>query len=281
MPRQVVPLLLGWEVVPRSVSVRGAPGDELLIEPVPGVLVEADTGWVLLDTGFDPALVRDADLRQRFYRANIRPVLPNGVDDPLVEACNAAGVALNDITLVALSHLHYDHAGGLGHFATRNVRVAVQRAELDFALNAQQHWLETNGILLGSFDPATIDWWLLDGDAELADGLQAISTPGHTPGHQSFLIEAPGSLRDATASQVAAPLGLALAFDAADLAENLEHELPPGVLVGGSAATAVQSIQKLKSLAKSRGLRLVPGHDPKAWPVLVSALGASLPPLPL
>lgn len=65
--RRIVPLLLGWEELPKSVSVHGAPYEERLREPVPAVLLECDGGWLLLDTGFNTALIRDPALRRRFY----------------------------------------------------------------------------------------------------------------------------------------------------------------------------------------------------------------------
>jgi len=62
-PRRVMLLTLGWEDLPRSVE--GAPGHERLREPVPGVLLECDGGWLLLDTGFSTAQITDPALRRR------------------------------------------------------------------------------------------------------------------------------------------------------------------------------------------------------------------------
>ena len=127
--RRVVPLTLGWVDVPKSVSVDGASG-EVLREPVPAVLLDCDGGWLLLDTGFNTALIRDPALRARFHPGPVeQPVLP-GPGEPLLTALGAAGLDLADIRAVAISHLHYDHAGGLKHFAGR-VPVHIQRAELD------------------------------------------------------------------------------------------------------------------------------------------------------
>jgi glyoxylase-like metal-dependent hydrolase (beta-lactamase superfamily II) len=262
MPRRTIPLVLGWEVLPRSISVRGAPEDDILVEPVPAVLVESDHGWVLIDTGFNPALVRDDALRRRFHGGAVTPVLPQGAGDPLQEACRGAGVELGDIVLVALSHLHNDHAGGLRHFARSGPRVAVQRAELDYGLQTPHPEPERNGIFRVDFDDPGIDWWLLDGDTELLPGICAVSTPGHTPGHQSFLVP------DA---------GLAFAFDAADLRANIDQEIAPGALVGSTEEVALASLRRLKQLARDAGLELVPGHDPDAWAALALTLGFSGP----
>ena len=63
--RRIILLTLGWEELPKSVSVYGAPPEERMREPVPGVLLQTDGGWVLLDTGFNTALVRDPALYRR------------------------------------------------------------------------------------------------------------------------------------------------------------------------------------------------------------------------
>jgi glyoxylase-like metal-dependent hydrolase (beta-lactamase superfamily II) len=127
--RRVVLLTLGWEELPKTVSVFGDTSGQRLTEPVPGVLLEVDGGWLLLDTGFNPALLRDEELHRRFHgrHPQVRPVLP-GAGEPLMEALEKAGLAVPSITAVALSHLHNDHAGGLRHFAGR-APVHLQKAE--------------------------------------------------------------------------------------------------------------------------------------------------------
>ncbi|MGO4757912.1 N-acyl homoserine lactonase family protein, partial [Streptomyces sp. 2MCAF27] len=183
--RRIVPLLLGWEELPKSVSVHGAPYEERLREPVPAVLLECDGGWLLLDTGFNTALIRDPALRRRFYGSPAyQPILP-GPGEPLEEALDAAGVAMDSIYAVAVSHLHADHAGGLKHFAGR-VPVHVQRAELAYGLSGQPE-VERNSIFRVDFDDPRIDWRQADGEVEIAPGVTAVLTAGHTPGHQSFV----------------------------------------------------------------------------------------------
>jgi glyoxylase-like metal-dependent hydrolase (beta-lactamase superfamily II) len=263
--RRVVPLTLGWEDLPKSVSVHGAPASERLREPVPGVLVELDGGWLLLDTGFNPALIRDPPLYARFHGRNhdIRAELPPDDGDPLESALAAVGLELDDVVAVAVSHLHNDHAGGLRHFAGR-VPVHAQRREVEYGL-AHHPEPEANGIFRVDFDDPLIDWRLADGDAELAPGVTALATYGHTPGHQSFAV------------QLAGGGGYVFAFDAADLQENIDEELAVGGFIGVDPAETVEQIRRLKAIAAERGLRLVPGHDPVVWPALADELrGAGL-----
>jgi N-acyl homoserine lactone hydrolase len=261
--KRVVLLTLGWEELPKSWSVFGAPPDERLREPVPGVLVEVDGGWVLLDTGFNPALVRDPQLHRRFHGRfhGITPVLPPG-DDPLLDSLDAVGVQVDEIGAVAVSHLHNDHAGGLRIFAGRKP-VHLQRDELSFGLTPEA---EDHGIFRVDFDDRAIDWRLADGDTEVAPGITAVKTAGHTPGHQSFVVRYDQSLGGG---------GFVFAFDAADLSENIHEELAIGGVVGCDPAETVAHIRRLKAIAASEKLYLVPGHDPEVWPRLTRDLNAA------
>ncbi len=261
--RRVVPLTLGWEDLPKSVSVEGAEPGERLVEPVPGVLLLCDGGWLLLDTGFNSALIRDPALRRRFHGDPLfRPILP-GPGEPLHEALDAAGVALDDIAAVALSHLHHDHAGGVRHFAGR-VPVHAQRAELEYGLSRHPE-PERHAMFRVDFDDPNIDWRLADGDCTIASGVTAILTAGHTPGHQSFVIDLDDSVGGG---------GLVLAFDAADLTENIDYELSVGGRVEAGPEESIEAIRRLKSIAAARGYQLVPGHDPVAWPALTEQMAA-------
>src|SRR5215472_15981410 len=261
--RRIVPLTMGWEDLPRSISVHGAPPEERLREPVPALLLLCDGGWLLLDTGFNVALINDPALRRRFHgRPDIQPVLP-GPGQPLEEALAAAGIDVADIHAVAVSHLHNDHAGGLKHFAGR-VPVHVQRAELTYGLSGSAE-PEANDIFRIDFDDPRIDWRVADGDGEIAPGVTAVVTAGHTPGHQSFVV---------SLDSRAGGGGFVFAFDAADLSENIEREVSVGSRIGASAEHCAEQIRKLKRIAAVRGYRLVPGHDPVVWPALTAELAA-------
>lgn len=258
--RRIVLLTLGWEELPKSVSVHGASASERLREPVPGVLLECDGGWLLLDTGFNTALIRDPYLRRRYYPDPVyAPVLP-GPGEPLEEGLAAAGIDLADVHAVAVSHLHSDHAGGLKLFAGR-VPVHVQGTELAYGLSGGPE-PESHSIYRVDFDDPRIDWRTAEGDVEIAPGVTAVLTAGHTPGHQSFVVDLEGGG------------GFVFAFDAADLTENLEQELPIGSTIGVDPAESLEPIRRLKHIAAERGYRLIPGHDPHVWPALTAELAA-------
>ena len=84
-------------------------------------------------------------------------------------------------------------------------------------------------------------------------------TYGHTPGHQSFVVQLDQSVGGD---------GFVFAFDAADLTENIEHELAIGGFIDVDPQDTIEPIRKLKKLAADKGFQLIPGHDPHAWPEL-------------
>jgi glyoxylase-like metal-dependent hydrolase (beta-lactamase superfamily II) len=258
-------LTLGWEDLPKAWSIHGAPPEERLTEPVPAVLLEVDGGWVLLETGFNPALILDPPLRRRYHDTffGIVPALPPG-GDPLLDALDRHGVPIEAIAAVAVSHLHNDHAGGIRHFAG-GPPVHLQRAELDYGLQHSAE-AERNGMCRVDFDDASVQWRLADGDVDVAPGVSTVLTPGHTPGHQSFVVRYDASVGGG---------GFVFAADAADLTQNITDELPIGGVIGCDPADTVENIRRLKRLASADGLTLIPGHDPVVWPALTETLAAN------
>ncbi|HMK97544.1 MAG TPA: N-acyl homoserine lactonase family protein [Acidimicrobiales bacterium] len=255
---------MGWVELPISVSIYAGTSGRRLREPVPGVLLETRDGWVLLDTGFNTALIRDPALNRRFHGRNhdVQAVLP-GPGEPLEEALGGVGVQMSDIAVIALSHLHYDHAGGIKHFTDFGVPVHLQRRELEYGLS-EHPGPEQQGMFRVDYDDTAIKWQLADGQVEVARGVTAVPTPGHTPGHQSFVVDI---------ADVAGGGGFVFAFDAADLTENIEQELAIGGFINCTPEGTVESIRRLKAIAAQRGYTVVPGHDPVAWPKLTEELG--------
>jgi glyoxylase-like metal-dependent hydrolase (beta-lactamase superfamily II) len=233
---------------------------------------------MLLDTGFNVPLVRDPMLYQRFHGRNhdINAELLPDDRDSLEVAFELVGIDPSDVVVVALSHLHNDHAGGLRWFAER-VPVHLQKRELEYGLHGGHGAMpgdgpEEHGIFRIDYDDPIIDWHLADGEVDLAPGVMAVPTYGHTPGHQSFVV----TLTEQAAENYGVP-GFVLAFDAADLQRNIDEEIAVGGFINCPPEQTVEAIQRLKAIARERDFRVVPGHDPEVWPAFTKELGVPGP----
>ena len=247
-------LKFGVEVVPKSLSVLGADRTSL-IEPIFGALVETTDGLVLLDTGIGRLALADTATLSVIYGGGTIPTGPEG--DPLAVALAELDLSVADLGLAAVSHLHLDHTGGVPLLAEAGVPIAIQADEIDYG---RQRAAQGTELQAGFYRPdylgEQINWHRLDGPGatEIAPGVSVIPTPGHTPGHQSFRVDLPG-----TGTWI-------LTADATDLAQNLHEGLPCGWKAEpGDAARAVSSVATLLDLAGRTDARLLPGHDPIVW----------------
>ena len=247
-------LLLGWEFSPESISLEGGT-DAILRLPIIGILARAPVGWVLLETGCDPRPYRGAS-EHDVYRDGLPEFPTDG--DPLLEALAAHGVAPGDLAVAAVSHLHLDHAGGLRHLAGR-VPVVIQRRELEYATMRAGR---SEAYLREDYEHPDLAWRVVDGDAAIAPGVDAVFTPGHTPGHMSYRV------------RMAESGTWLFAVDAIDLARGIAEDRP----IGSSADPADAPLRRashdrLVALAAAEDARLVPGHCPETWPPLAARAG--------
>jgi glyoxylase-like metal-dependent hydrolase (beta-lactamase superfamily II) len=134
-----------------------------------------------LRTGDGPVTLVDAGIGPAGSLAASWAPVPGRLPAELAEA----GIDPADVRTVVLTHLHTDHVGWAGDFFP-NADHVLQRAELD-ALALFHPDLPAR--LLGPLRAAG-RLRLLDGDTDLTPGVRVLSTPGHTPGHQSVLVDA-------------------------------------------------------------------------------------------
>ena len=102
---------------------------------------------------------------------------------PIDQALATIGVDERDVVAVVNSHLHFDHCGQNAVFYRRGVPVFVHRAEIE-AVETLEHYTVPEWAAVPNEHLRTVD-----GDERLADGVTIIETPGHTPGHQSLVVE--------------------------------------------------------------------------------------------
>lgn len=178
-------------VVPRTLWSRKVQPDEKhrIPQRTNCLLIQSDTETILIDTGYG-SIVSD---KQRKY-------LDSEPGNPLLESLREVGVTPDQIDTVLLTHLHYDHAGGCVHGSAESgfaavfpgARHLVQRGEWALAMAGfpELHAAYTPQHLRPLEE---VDLQLLDGDTDVCDGIRTVVTPGHTPWHQSVIIESADS----------------------------------------------------------------------------------------
>jgi len=218
--------------------------------PVPFLLIEHPKGKILFDTGSAYETIHNKKEHWGGILAAYDPVMTE--EQWCVNAIKKVGCQPEDIKYVIMSHLHLDHAGCIGHFP--NAKYIVQREELHFAY-VPDYYMKA-AYIRKDFDK-DVDWLILEGwrDDKLdlfGDGSIFIYlTPGHTPGHQSILVNLPNS----------GPMFFAA--DSCYTMENFENNVLPGLM--WNAGETIRSVQRMQNLQELCGATIVTGHDPEAW----------------
>jgi glyoxylase-like metal-dependent hydrolase (beta-lactamase superfamily II) len=172
--------------------------DNALTDPVGmsynGFLINTGSKLILVDTGSGGKLEDDPSFHGTGrLMANLR----------------AAGYRPEQVDEVFITHRGQDHVGGLttrGVMAFPNAIVHAPRAEFDVVVDPDKQ----KALLERAHGSAFVKGWikfaqdafapyiaagrfqLFDGDASFPSGVHALATPGHTPGHTSYVIESRG-----------------------------------------------------------------------------------------
>ena len=177
-----VPWIL-WRAWARASST----SSRRLLQALNCLLIETPAGRVLVETGIGERL-DDKTTAMREYRG-----------PPVVPAMRAAGFDPGTVDIVAMSHLHFDHAGGLlladGSRAFPRARIVAQRAEWEVALGG-------NSRLVASYDQPELrlvaDWgaegWA-EGDASSCRACPSCARAATRPGTRRSSSGGPGRVR--------------------------------------------------------------------------------------
>jgi N-acyl homoserine lactone hydrolase len=171
--------------------------------------------------------------------------LDRSITDQLAEI----GLKPNDITYVAISHTHGDHIGNLGLFP--NSTILMQRAEYTWISSPDGPNANVNQLkalarkLMGT--PKHLQ--LLDGDTDVfGDGsVTLVSTPGHTPGHQSLLVHLKNSGF------------IILSGDVVHLEQNFEKNTVPSL--NTDKAASIASMGRIRRMMATYKAKLFINHD--------------------
>lgn len=213
-------------------------------------LIRHGERWMLWDSGFADALAANPDgqagpMNMRMKRSQT-----------LVSQLAALGVKPGQISAIAFSHSHADHIGNANLFA--NATLYMQQAEYDAAFGAEPAKYGFNPALYGNLRQNPVI--KLTGDRDVfGDGTVTIlSTPGHTPGHQSLLVRLPKTG------------AIVLSGDLAHFRDNFDQRRVPRF--NFSAEQSQASMARVAALLQTERAQLWINHD--------SAQNATLPHAP-
>lgn len=235
-------------VVPKALWARLSPPDDENRIPLQTncLLLEGGGRRVLVETGYGS---KWGEKDRAIFGMEPRSVL-----DVLAEA----GVDRGAIDAVIVTHLHFDHAGGLTHLdedgqpvpSFPNAEVIVQRQEWEDALANRSTMTRT--YLRSHLDPVAAQLRLVEGDMEVLPGIRVWPMVGHTFGQQAVRFADEGGT-------VCFPGDVMPTVKHAGAAYNMAYDILP--------YTNIQSKAELLGRAAREGWRLVIDHEPQ-WPVV-------------
>jgi N-acyl homoserine lactone hydrolase len=209
--------------------------DDASVQPFPLIsyYLESENHKIIVDTGGDEP---DGVKWMPYTRTE---------DESLENALGKIGVRCENIDIVILTHLHWDHCCNNHLFP--NARFIVQKKEYDFLFSPELQNIK--GYLKDLMLQTKYE--LVDGDKEIVDGISVALAPGHSPGMQCVLVTTAAGL-------------YVLGGDLITLFENWEAvpHIPDGVYY--NFESMLKSLDKIDALCKSGGT-VLPGHDQKVF----------------
>ncbi len=247
--RKLWPLLTAIQHYDKSISTYQVGRGQVIEAPILAYLLETANGRILYDVGCDHQKINQAQLSKQYFNPEQFPCgAPLMTEENRIPHHLARlGLMPSDVDVIFVGHLHWDHAGGLKELRRCGCGAEIHLQHDEWAHAQTDPSVFPDDLMDDQGQP--LQFKLHRGEYEVVPGVEAVATPGHTAGHMSMWIELPKG-----------PPVL-LAGDAADLQENLDHEIAPGGLWQENEAMAIDSIRKLKALAARTGAQLWPNHD--------------------
>lgn len=166
------------------------------------------------------------------------------------EALAPLGLSPDNVDTIIVTHLHYDHAGGLKYFP--NATIHMQAAEMAYATGPCMCHPTLKAPFTGDHVCEAVQRLYSgrlifhDGDGEVAEGVTVHRIGGHSTGLQAVRV-------------LTSAGWMCLASDAAHYYENFLDEKPFPIVV--NVQEMLHGFRRIRTLASSDDL-VVPGHDP-------------------
>ncbi len=239
--------------------------------PISVFLFEHKNGLVLFDTGLDPAIVSDPNyISQAIGRVLLKRIFRFEIEayEKLGAKLRAGGFDPHKVRKAIISHLHFDHVGGISDIPEAELLVS----EAEWAQVSQPHpereWILKEHLAISESNWVPIEFKAsqspllsnFEGTYDvMGDGaLVLLPTPGHTPGSLSMLVR----------SSLGPPL--LLVGDLAYSADAILQDRVPGTGDPKQLRTTYAKVRRLKSSLPD--LLIIPSHDDAAIAELNSIL---------
>ena len=249
---------LAWNVAvpfPASIDNRNPQAQWIKVPSFSVLIKHSSLGYVLYDTGSCPG---DEASRLPEYPRKYLPYFA-GREEFLDKRLESLGLQPRDISTVIVSHMHWDHSGGLGFFKNTGAgrRIYVHKKDFSYGLLVTHQSRETfagGGYFKENFEVPGLEYNLIEEDETLAEGLEIITLEGHTPGILGL----------------AAHLKSGVYIFPSDAVYTARNYGPPEAVPGIIYDTLGfgRSIAKLRKLQKKYNASLIFPHDPEQFKTL-------------
>lgn len=244
MGMKVHVLYLGKMEFPKFRLVECPDEAEMVVSPAAALLIQHPTlGNVLYDTG-------NNDRFAELYSAEMLHNYPVTECITIEQALAEKGLTPGDIDLLILSHLHFDHAGGLRYFVgTKAIRnVIVSEADLKeayFSVMTGNPGAYTRAL----FDVEGIQFRAIHETTKLAEDLTLFIQKSHTPGVIGLILKTEHHGNIIATS------------DTLYTAQSYRDQLPPGGTINKTTDEFFENAARIRELEKEYDATLLFGHD--------------------
>lgn len=218
--------------------------EEMIKSPISAILIEHPVlGNILYDTGNSPFLSTE-------YPKSTLETYPIPEFISIESALKEKGLTPADIDMLIISHLHFDHAGGLRYFeGTKAIKkVLVSEAELKNAY-CQVMTGQPGAYVKKLFDLDDIVYQTINKDIDLSDDIRLFIQSSHTPGVLGMVLktESKGNM--------------IVTSDSIYTREGYEKGLPPGGPINKTKQEFFDNLSRIREMKKEYCAEILFGHD--------------------
>jgi glyoxylase-like metal-dependent hydrolase (beta-lactamase superfamily II) len=223
-------------------------------------LIRHPKGVLLIDASFGDSANADLDAAPWWFRWQFKSAR---AARPLATLLAEAGVKPEEVTLVLLTHAHWDHTGGLAQLP--NARIALSTAEADWILGKDlpafampQHFDKVRDRLQRvQFDAKAYDGFAASHDLFGDGSIVAVPSPGHTRGATSWFVNSGGGKR------------WLFIGDTAWVKEGFEEPVTKGRMASYFADSdleqTAESLASIHAVYAANAATVVTSHDERTW----------------